>query len=33
MTIDPPEADWPSFKALSDVMTFAGLTGDAAATS
>ena len=30
MTIDSPEADWPSFKTLADVMTFAGLAGDPA---
>ena len=30
MTIDPPESDWPSFKTLSDVIKFAGLSGDPA---
>ena len=30
MTIDPPEGDWPSFKTLANVMTFAGLAGEPA---
>ena len=30
MSIDPPEADWASFKTLSDVIKFAGLQGDTA---
>ena len=30
MTIDPPEADGPSFKIVAGVVTFAGLTSDPA---
>ena len=30
MSIDPPEADWASFKTLADVIKFAGLQGDTA---